>query len=68
MIVRRIPKPALQAMLRALRAANLQVTKLPNGYEVTTGECIPRTLLLKAMNGQHDYLVRMVPDLFEVSA
>lgn len=67
MIVRRIPKPDLQAMLKALRAAGLMVTKVPNGYEVIAG-FHNRTLLLKAMNGRHDYLVRMVPDLFEASA
>lgn len=65
MIVRRIPKPALQAMLKALRAAQLNVTKT-NGIYTCTNDA--EQLLLRAMPGSRDYLVRMVPDLFEVSA
>lgn len=65
MIVRRIPKPALQAMLKALRAAQLNVTKTNGIYTCTNDDA---QLLLRAMPGSRDYLVRMVPDLFEVSA
>ncbi len=62
MIVRRIPKPTVQAMLSALRAANMTVTKKAGIYSAETADS---KLVFRAMPGQRDYLVRMVPDLFE---
>jgi hypothetical protein len=61
MIVRRVPKPDLQAMLKALRAANYPVAKTGHGYECRTAKGF---LLLSAMNGSCDYLVRMRENLF----
>ena len=63
MIARVIPKKNVQAMIKALRAANLEVVKTDSGYECSSnGE-----LLFQAMNGNRNYLVRMRSDLFAES-
>lgn len=49
-------------MLSALRAANMTVTKKGGIYSAETADS---KLVFRAMPGQRDYLVRMVPDLFE---
>ena len=60
MISRIISKKETQLMLKSLRDAGLNVTKLAGGYE-----CISNgVLLFKAMNGHHAYLVRMNSNLF----
>ena len=61
MISRLISKPNVQLMIKALRDAGHNVNKLAGGYECKHND----TLLFKAMNGNHAYLVRMQPDLFE---
>ena len=60
-ISRQIAKPNVQAMIKALRGAGLTVAKLKNGYECFNDQGV---LLFKAMNGNHDYLVRMQDNLF----
>ena len=60
MIARVIPKRNVQAMIKALRAAKLNVVKVDSGYECSlNGE-----LLFQAMNGRRAYLVRMRSNLF----
>lgn len=61
MIVRAVSKKNTQAMIKALRAAKLTVTKCDNGiYECKQGD----VLLFAAMPGRLNYLVRMRADLF----
>lgn len=61
MIARRISKPEVQKMIKALREAGLPVVKSGFGYKC---EHPKAGLLFQAMNGHHDYLVRMKQDLF----
>jgi hypothetical protein len=61
MIARVIPKKNVQAMIKALRAAKLNVAKTDSGYECS----LNGALLFQAMNGRRNYLVRMRADLFE---
>lgn len=75
MIARRIDKPNTQAMIRALRAAGLEVTRDSLGaYRCTMTQHMTRKgertgetrelLLFAALPGRRDYLVRMRSDLF----
>jgi 5-enolpyruvylshikimate-3-phosphate synthase len=61
MIARAIGKRDVQSMIKALRAAGLEVTKEGMKYECRSpsGE-----LLFMALNGRNNYLVRMRRDLF----
>lgn len=47
-------KPLLQEVLKGLRAAGYEVSKVHAGYEVK----LDGTIVLKAMNGTRGYLVR----------
>jgi len=62
MIVRIIPKRTMQNILKDIRnhLQNLTVTKDSHGYTVTTGKGL---IVLKAMNGNRDYLTRWHPKL-----
>jgi hypothetical protein len=63
MIARVVSKKNTQAMIKALRAAGLTVSKISSGYECfggSTGEL----LLFRAMIGNNGYLIRMRADLF----
>lgn len=62
MITRILPKPTLQAILKDIRnnVGNLTVAKDTNGYTVTTRKGL---VVLKAMNGNNDYLTRWHPKL-----
>lgn len=60
-IARAIPKKTVQQMLKALRDAKLDVVKSDYGYSCHAPD---GTLLFRAMNGRHNYLVRMRADLF----
>ncbi len=61
MIARRIPKQNVQAMLKALREAKLNVTKDSlGGYRCEQDG----HTLFAALPGRSDYLVRMRADLF----
>ena len=64
MIVRIIPKRTMQNILTDIRnhVKNLTVTKDEHGYTVTTGK---GRVVLKAMNGNRDYLTRWHPKLLE---
>ena len=64
MIVRFIPKRTMQNILTDIRnhVKNLTVTKDEHGYTVTTGK---GRVVLKAMNGNRDYLTRWHPKLLE---
>ena len=62
MIARKVSKPNTQAMVKALRAAGLPVTKSSMG--AYTCEHPKAGLLFKALPGRNDYLVRMREDLF----
>ena len=62
MIARMIPKQDVQQMIKALRAAGLDVDK-QNGIYVC--EHPQNGLLFKAMPGNNGYLVRMRSDLFD---
>jgi hypothetical protein len=64
-IARMMSKPDLQALLRAVRKDdNASVIKLDGGYEVTSN--VNGELILKAMNGQRDYLCRLNKRFFVV--
>lgn len=63
MVARVVSKRNTQAMIKALRAAGLTVSKINSGYECiggSTGEL----LLFRAMIGNNGYLIRMREDLF----
>ncbi len=60
MIARQIPKQNVQAMIRALRAAGLTVTKDGQFYSCDH----EGARVFTALNGRRDYLVRMRADLF----
>ena len=60
MIARRIDKQSVQAMVKALRAADLPVVKSDYGYKCE----VQGRVIFQAMNGNHDYLVRMADNLF----
>ena len=62
MIVRIIPKRTMQNILTDIRnhVKNLTITKDEHGYTVTTGK---GRVVLKAMNGNNDYLTRWHPKL-----
>ena len=63
MIARAIPKKDTQAMIKALRAAKLDVVKdSTGGY--TCKDPIWGKLLFRALPGRRNYLVRMRRDLF----
>lgn len=63
MIVRAVPKRETQKMIKALRDANLDVTKTGFGYECRHPENENMTLF-RALNGRRNYLVHMRRDLF----
>jgi hypothetical protein len=54
-------KSEFQAMRRALLSQDMPIVKIENGYEMVNKNGV---LLLKAMNGNNSYLVRMVDNLF----
>lgn len=61
-IVRQVPKRQFQAMLHVCRGAGAHVEKDSGGfYRVWVGD----TLVLAAVPGRRDYLVRMQADLFQ---
>lgn len=60
----RIAKHGLQKILRELRGYGLEVIRLSAGYEVKAKD---GRVILRAMNGRFDYLVRFETGLLEVS-
>jgi hypothetical protein len=60
MISRIISKSETHKMIKALRAAGLQVDKIEGSYECK----IKNTLVFKAMPGNNGYLIRMAENLF----
>lgn len=65
MITRILSKPVLQSMLKALRAAGLDVVKSASGaYTVTPKGFDAKNYVLKALPGKKNYIVRLESDLF----
>lgn len=65
-ITRKIPKKNLQAMIKACRAAKLNVVKTNMGYKVYAGKVTDENKnVLTAMIGRNDYLVTMADNLFQ---
>jgi hypothetical protein len=62
MIVRTLPKRDVQKMIKALRDVGLTVSKYDYKYECRSP--MDDSLLFQALNGRHNYLVRMRNDLF----
>jgi len=61
-----LSKPTVQQMIKGLRASGLNVKKIDGGYickAVSPDQKEPITVF-KAMNGNNNYLVRMVNNLF----
>jgi len=56
-----VSKKDTQLMIKALREANLKVSKINNGYECFNKKNV---LLFKAIKGKNNYLVRMKDNLF----
>lgn len=62
-----LSKPTVQAMIKGLRSSGLKVKKIEGGYickAVSPDQKEPITVF-KAMNGNNNYLVRMVDNLFD---
>lgn len=60
MIARCINKPSVQLMIKALRSSGLTVDKIGMRYVCK----IDDVEIFSALNGSHNYLVRMREDLF----
>ena len=62
-----LPKSTVQQMIKGLRSSGLKVKKIDGGYickAISPEQSEPITLF-KAMNGNNNYLVRMVDNLFD---
>ena len=62
-----LSKPTVQAMIKGLRSSGLKVKKIEGGYickAVSPDQKEPITVF-KAMNGNNNYLVRMIGNLFD---
>ena len=61
-----LSKPTVQQMIKGLRSSGLKVKKIDGGYickAISPDQKEPITVF-KAMNGNNNYLVRMVDNLF----
>ena len=61
-----LSKPTVQQMIKGLRSSGLKVKKIEGGYickAISPDQKEPITVF-KAMNGNNNYLVRMVDNLF----
>lgn len=62
-----LPKSTVQAMIKGLRSSGLKVKKIDGGYicKAVSPEQKEPITVFKAMNGNNNYLVRMIDNLFE---
>jgi hypothetical protein len=62
-----LPKSTVQQMIKGLRSSGLKVKKIDGGYickAISPEQSEPITVF-KAMNGNNNYLVRMIDNLFD---
>tara|TARA_R110001606_G_scaffold186161_1_gene333595 strand:+ start:770 stop:979 length:210 start_codon:yes stop_codon:yes gene_type:complete len=62
-----LPKSTVQQMIKGLRSSGLKVKKIDGGYickAISQEQSEPITVF-KAMNGNNNYLVRMIDNLFD---
>jgi hypothetical protein len=62
-----LPKSTVQQMIKGLRSSGLRVKKIDGGYickAISPEQSEPITVF-KAMNGNNNYLVRMIDNLFD---
>ena len=62
-----LPKSTVQQMIKGLRSSGLKVNKVEGGYickAISPDQKEPITVF-KAMNGNNNYLVRMIDNLFD---
>tara|TARA_R110000782_G_scaffold252170_1_gene339900 strand:- start:45 stop:254 length:210 start_codon:yes stop_codon:yes gene_type:complete len=62
-----LPKRTVQQMIKGLRSSGLKVKKIEGGYickAISPDQSEPITVF-KAMNGNNNYLVRMIDNLFD---
>tara|TARA_R110000787_G_scaffold185273_1_gene297065 strand:- start:395 stop:604 length:210 start_codon:yes stop_codon:yes gene_type:complete len=62
-----LPKSTVQQMIKGLRSSGLKVKKIEGGYickAISPDQAEPITVF-KAMNGNNNYLVRMIDNLFD---